>query len=334
MDIEQDSFASLDRWELILLTNYIIRRLFFAVLTFLGITVLVYWMSSLAGSPLDALLADPGMTAEELARREEELGLDQPIFVQYVTWLKELLQGNMGFSYSTYRPVSDMVFERLGATLILTVTAIALSYVVGIPLGMLSALKSGSPLDYACSTMAFVLSGVPGFFLGMVLIYLFAIRFPILPFSGMYSAGGDGGILDLVQHLLLPALAIALPEIGKVLRHVRSNMLEVLNEDYVRTARAKGLTKRVVILRHAFRNTLIPLVTVLSSSIPFMIGGSVVVERLFSWPGLGSLMVNSITSRDYPVIMGISVVIAVVVLVSNLIVDILYAYLDPRITLD
>lgn len=156
------------------MTNYIIRRLFFAILTFLGITILVYWMSSLAGSPLDALLADPGMTAEEVARREQELGLDQPVFVQYVIWLKELLTGNMGFSYSTYRPVSDMVFERIGATLILTVTAIALSYIVGIPLGMFSALRSGSPLDYSFSTMAFVLSGVPGFFLGMVLIYLLA----------------------------------------------------------------------------------------------------------------------------------------------------------------
>ena len=316
------------------MTNYIIRRLFFAILTFLGITILVYWMSSLAGSPLDALLADPGMTAEEVARREQELGLDQPVFVQYVIWLKELLTGNMGFSYSTYRPVSDMVFERIGATLILTVTAIALSYIVGIPLGMFSALRSGSPLDYSFSTMAFVLSGVPGFFLGMVLIYLLAIQWHILPFSGMYSAGGGGDILDLIRHLILPALAIALPEVGKVLRHVRSNMLEVLNEDYVRTSRAKGLSEQVTIIKHAFRNTLIPLVTVLSSSIPFMIGGSVVVERLFSWPGLGSLMINSINAKDYPVIMGISVIIAIVVLLSNLLVDILYAYLDPRITLD
>ena len=316
------------------MTNYIIRRLFFAILTFLGITILVYWMSSLVGSPLDALLADPGMTAEEVARREQELGLDQPVFIQYVVWLKELLTGNMGFSYSTYRPVSDMVSERIGATLILTVTAIALSYVIGIPLGMFSALRSGSHLDYSFSTMAFVLSGIPGFFLGMVLIYLLAIQWQILPFSGMYSASGGGGLLDLIRHLILPALAIALPEVGKVLRHVRSNMLEVLNEDYVRTSRAKGLSEQVTIIKHAFRNTLIPLVTVLSSSIPFMIGGSVVVERLFSWPGLGSLMINSINAKDYPVIMGISVIIAIVVLLSNLLVDILYAYLDPRITLD
>ncbi len=315
------------------MTNYIIRRLFFSVITFLGITVLVYWMSTLApGSPLDALLADPGMTLEEVARREKELGLDQPVYIQYFTWLKELLQGNWGFSYSSYRPVKDVVFERVGATLTLTVTAIFLSYLVGIPLGLASALKPYSTMDYVNSAGAFIVSGIPGFFMGMILVYVFAIRLKWFPFSGMHSAGGSG-VMDLLAHLILPAFAIAFPEIGKVVRHVRSNMLEVLQEDYTRTARAKGVREIMVIMKHAFRNTLIPLVTVLSGSIPFMIGGSVVVEKLFSWPGLGSLMVNSITSRDYPVIMGISVIIAIVVLLTNLLVDILYAYLDPRITL-
>lgn len=312
--------------------NYIIRRLFFTVFTFLGITILVYWVSSLAGSPLDALLADPGMTVAEVERRKAELGLDQPIYIQYFTWLKELLHGNWGYSYVSYRAVSDVVFERVGATLLLTISAIALSYLIGIPLGLISSLRPYSGMDYVNSTAAFVFSGVPGFFLGMVLVYVFAIKLKLLPFSGMYSANG-GGLGDLLLHLLLPALAIALPEVGKVMRHVRSNMLEVLQDDYTRTARAKGLAEKAVIIKHAFRNTLIPLVTVLSGSIPFMVGGSVVIEKMFSWPGLGSLMVNSITSRDYPVIMGISVIIALVVLISNLLVDILYAYLDPRITL-
>lgn len=315
------------------MTNYIIRRTALAVITFFGITILVYFMSTLApGSPLDALLADPGMTKEEIARRSAELGLDQPVYIQYLSWLKEFLHGNMGFSYTSYRPVSDMITERIGATLSLTVTAILLSYLVGIPLGLISALKPYSLRDYSVSTAAFVMTGVPGFFLGMILIYIFAVKLKLLPFGGMYDSSGSHSIGVVIRHLILPAAAIAIPEIGKVMRHVRSNMLEAMNEDYVRTARAKGVRESAVVIVHAFRNTLIPIVTVLSGSIPFMIGGSVVVEKVFGWPGLGTLMINSITSRDYPVIMGISVVIAIVVLVTNLLVDILYAYLDPRIT--
>ena len=182
------------------------------------------------------------------------------------------------------------------------------------------------------STTAFVMTGVPGFFLGMILIFIFSVKLKILPFGGMYDASGSTDLLIIIRHLILPALAIAIPEIGKVMRHVRSNMLEVLNEDYVKTARAKGVREWVVIIFHAFRNTLIPIVTIFSGSIPFMIGGSVVIERVFGWPGLGTLMINSITSRDYPIIMGISVIVSIVVLVTNLLVDILYAYLDPRIT--
>lgn len=315
------------------MTNYIIRRTALAIITFFGITLLVYFMSTLApGSPLDALLADPGMTKAEVARRSAELGLDKPVYIQYLNWLQELLHGNMGYSYTSYRPVADVVTERIAATLTLTVSAIILSYIVGVPLGIVSALKPYSILDYSMSTTAFVMTGVPGFFLGMILIFIFSVKLKILPFGGMYDASGSTDLLIIIRHLILPALAIAIPEIGKVMRHVRSNMLEVLNEDYVKTARAKGVREWVVIIFHAFRNTLIPIVTIFSGSIPFMIGGSVVIERVFGWPGLGTLMINSITSRDYPIIMGISVIVSIVVLVTNLLVDILYAYLDPRIT--
>lgn len=315
------------------MANYIIRRIALVIITFFGITMLVYFMSTLApGSPLDALLADPGMTKEEVARRSAELGLDKPVYVQYFKWLKELLHGNMGYSYTSYRPVVDVVTERIGATLILTASAIILSYIIGVPLGIASALKPYSILDYSMSTVAFVMTGIPGFFLGMILIFIFSVKLKILPFGGMYGTSGSRDLLVIIRHLILPAFAIAIPEIGKVMRHVRSNMLEVLNEDYVKTARAKGVKEWGVIVVHAFRNTLIPIITIFSGSIPFMIGGSVVIERVFGWPGLGTLMINSITSRDYPIIMGISVIVAIVVLVTNLLVDILYAYLDPRIT--
>jgi peptide/nickel transport system permease protein len=281
---------------------------------------------------MDALLADPGMTIAEIERRKEQIGLNQPIFVQYLVWLKELLQGNLGFSYSTYRPVADMIFERMGATLLLTVSAVLLSYIIGVPLGIMSSLKPYSIRDYTSSTLAFVASGFPGFFLGMMLVFFFSIKLKWLPMGGMYGSDGTRSIFAVVRHLTLPSLSIAIPEIGKVLRHVRNTMLEVLQEDYVRTAKAKGVSPSGVVVVHAFRNSLIPVVTVFSGSIPFMFGGAVVMERVFSWPGLGTLMINSITSRDYPVIMGISVIIAIVVLLANLLADLLYGLLDPRIS--
>ena len=313
------------------MTKYIIKRILIAIPVLLGITVIDYAIMCMAGSPLE-MLQGPRVSEAAVQAKAIALGLDKPFYVQYFVWLGQLLHGNMGFSYTSYRPVSDMITERIGATLSLTVTAILLSYLVGIPLGLISALKPYSLRDYSVSTAAFVMTGVPGFFLGMILIYIFAVKLKLLPFGGMYDSSGSHSIGVVIRHLILPAAAIAIPEIGKVMRHVRSNMLEVMNEDYVRTARAKGVRERAVVIVHAFRNTLIPIVTVLSGSIPFMIGGSVVVEKVFGWPGLGTLMINSITSRDYPVIMGISVVIAIVVLVTNLLVDILYAYLDPRIT--
>ena len=315
--------------------NYIIRRLIYAVITFFGITVLVFTMANLApGSPLDGLMADPGMTEAELERRAAQLGLDKPVIVQYFSWCKELCKGNMGYSYTKFRPVKDMIFERLGPTLMLTCSAILASYVFGVPLGVVCSVKHYSFSDYIVSTLAFIATGLPGFFLGMLLIYWFSIKLGWLPMNGMFGADGSRSVFTVIQHLVLPSMAIALPEIGKVMRHVRSNLLETMQNDYIRTERAKGLREWKVIMAHGFRNTLIPIVTIFSGSIPFLFGGSVVVESVFSWPGLGTLMVTAINNRDYPVIMGASVVTAVVVLVAYLLVDLLYGLIDPRIVYD
>ncbi len=312
--------------------KFIMRRLLLSVITFFGITIFVFAISNLApGSPLDALLAEPGMTEAEAARRAATLGLDKPVYIQYFTWLFALLKGDMGFSFRTFQKVTTMLAERIGPTLLLTGTAILISYIIAIPLGIISSLKPYSLKDYSATALAFLTAASPSFFLGMLFIFIFTVKLGWLPMGGMYDSGGTENILSMLRHLVMPAIVLALPQVGSSMRYVRSSMLEVLSEDYVRTAKAKGLLNMRVVCIHAFRNALIPVVTNFGTSLPFLIGGAVVTEQVFSWPGLGMLMVSSIGARDYPVIMGITVVVAVFVLLGNVLIDLLYGILDPRI---
>jgi peptide/nickel transport system permease protein len=294
--------------------------------------LLAYLISAMApGSPLDALLADPNINPAEIERRRIELGLDNPVIIQYFTWLKEFFQGNLGFSFKTQRAVSDMILERLGPTAILAGCSIALSLLVSIPLGILAASKPYSKRDYVFSSLSFLMAATPNFFSGLVLIYIFAAVLRILPTGGMYDSSGSRNFAILARHLVLPTLVLSFQQIGSWIRYMRGSMLEVLQEDYIRTARAKGLQRRVVILKHGLKNALIPVVTVVGMSIPSLVGGAVVTEQIFGWPGIGSLMVQSIAARDYPVIMGITVLVAFVVLLANLLTDLVYGVLDPRI---
>ncbi len=312
--------------------KYILKRFLIAIPTFFGITVLVYFISSMApGSPIEMMLSDPLITAEEVERMRHQMGLDQPVIIQYFWWLAELLKGNLGTSYRTSQPVLAMILERLGPTLLLTLSATVFSVLVAIPLGIMSAYKPYSGWDYISSGLSFVGSSTPNFFAGLILIYVFAVNLKVLPLGGMYESSGNKTFSSLLVHLIMPMLVLSIQQIGSILRQTRGSMMEVLQEDYVRTARAKGLNERTVIVKHALRNALIPVVTVLSSMIPFVIGGAVVTEQIFGWPGLGSLMVQSINSRDYPAIMGITVFIAFVVLVGNILTDIVYGMLDPKV---
>lgn len=312
--------------------KYVVRRLLLSIITFFGITIVVFMLSSLAtGSPLDALMADPGMTAEEAQRRAEQLGINRPLYIQYFSWLAALLRGDMGYSFRTFQKVSTMIGERIGPSLLLTVSAIVIAYSIALPLGVLSATKPYSVRDYLSTGFAFLAAATPSFFVGILLILIFTVKLNLLPMGGMYDSGGPHSVLSLARHLILPAIVLAFQQIGSTMRYVRGSMLEVLDEDYVRTARAKGLKERAVIVAHAFRNALIPVVTNFGLSIPFLVGGAVVTEQVFSWPGLGNLMVISISYRDYPVIMGITVVISIAVLLGNIAVDLIYGLLDPRI---
>lgn len=314
-------------------TKYIIKRLLFAVPTFLGITVLCYLMLSLApGTPLDAMLADPGITPAELERKRVALGLDQPVAVQYLNWLKLLLRGDFGYSYSTQRPVAAMILERLPATAALSGAALVFSLLVALPLGILAASKPNSKRDYLSGGVSLLMMATPNFFVGLVFIYLFAIVFQVLPSGGMYSSASVKTTGDLLVHMIMPCLVLSFQQIGGWVRHMRSSMLEVMQEDYIRTARSKGLKKWAVIYGHGLKNALIPVVTQVGMSIPSLVGGAVITEQVFGWPGIGSLMVTAINGRDYPVIMGVTVMIAIAVLLANLLTDVAYSLLDPRIS--
>lgn len=315
------------------MVKYIIKRLLIALVTFFGITVLVYVLASLApGSPVEMILAGTNnLTENDVARLEAQMGLDQPIYVQYFIWLKNVLAGNLGTSYRTMRPVAEMVAERIAPTLMLTVAALVLAILVAVPLGILSAHKPYSIWDYASSVFAFIGAATPNFFAAMILIFIFSIRLGILPTSGMYDAGSTPTLSMLLQHMILPVVTLMLQYVGIYTRHMRSSMMEVLNDDYIRTARAKGLREKSVISKHALKNALIPLVTQIGLSLPALIGGAIITEQVFSWPGMGTLMVQSINYRDYPTIMGITVLIAGFVLIGNIVIDLFYGVLDPRV---
>lgn len=312
--------------------RYILKRLLYAIPVFLGITFVIYTLINLAPSgPLSVLAASGEMSLSDLEALKISMGLDKPIVIRYFIWLGDLLHGDFGISYRTSQEVSLMISQRIMPSLMLTGTGILAAMLVGVPLGIISAYKPNSVWDHISTFISFIGASVPNFFLSLLLIYVLAVKLKWFPTSGMQSSGMSGNLLDLLHHLALPAFVCGIQPIGNYIKQTRSSVLEVLNEEYIKTARSKGLTNVVIVLKHAFRNALIPIVTTISLSIPFLIGGAVVTEQIFAWPGIGSLMITAITSRDYPVIMGVAVLICGVVLVANLILDLIYAALDPRI---
>ncbi|OAB40217.1 ABC transporter permease [Paenibacillus antarcticus] len=311
--------------------NYVIRRIFIAIPVLIGVTIINFIIMSMApGSPVDMLIS-PQIPAEALAAKRIELGLDAPAYVQYLSWFKHLLQGDLGYSMITYEPVLNMILSRMGPTLLLMGVSLIIGVAIAVPLGILSARKQYSKLDYAAVTGSFLGISVPNFFLGLGLIYVFSIWLKILPSSGMTTLGSEGGFGDILLHLIMPVIVLTANVAGRNIRYVRSSMLEILEQDYLRTARAKGLKETLVINRHAVRNALIPIITVLGMEIPILFGGAVVIEQIFSWPGIGQLTMSSIMSRDYSTIMGLNLTAAVIVIVANLLTDITYALVDPRI---
>ena len=316
--------------------SYLLRRLTLFIPMLFGITIITFLVANLApGDPISALISpEDQLREEDLERMRKALGLDKPIPVRYVIWVKELVTGNFGFSYFTKQPVMDRVGPRLLPTIELTGIALVLSLLTGVVFGVISALRQYSFWDYALSVLSLIGLSIPTFFFGLVALLLFGLIWPILPVYGM-SSGEEttllGKIIDNLRHIILPALILSIDLVATNTRYARTAMLEVLGADYVRTARSKGLSDWVVFGRHGLRNALLPIITITSLRLPLLLGGAIVIEIVFSWPGLGQLSVDAIHQRDYPVLMALTLFLSTMVLASNLVADILYAYADPRI---
>ena len=311
--------------------GYALRRLALTVPVLLGITVIVFLVISLIpGDPATALLGSFA-TPENVERINRELGLDRPLPIQYVTWLSGVLEGDLGRSYSLNRPVLDEVLERFGPTLILAAAALFLCTVLGLLAGIVSAVRQYGWADKLITLAVLVGISTPSFFLGIMLILWFSVGLGWFPTGGMQSLFGDGGLVDLLWHLTLPATALAVVATGVVARLTRSNMLEVLRQDYVRTARAKGLREGRVIFRHAFLNALVNIVPIIGIQAGFVLGGAVYIETVFQWPGIGRMLVTAISTRDILLVQGGVLVVAASFVLINLVTDLIQVALDPRL---
>jgi peptide/nickel transport system permease protein len=312
-------------------SRYALKRLLTVVPMLVGVSLLLFGVMNLLPGGPEALYAGENLDPAAIAYVRRNLGLDEPLPVQYVRWVGSALRGDLGRSFRDGQPVLDHIVTRLPATLQLSVLALALALTVAIPAGVLAAYHPHSWLDRLLTPASFVGLSFPSFWLGIMLILLFSGMLGWLPGSGMVSYGRESDVLSRLQHAVLPTLTLAAIQVAAFMRYTRAAMLEVLTEDYVWTAHAKGLAPRRVLLKHALRNAMIPVVTLAGLSLPALVGGSVIVETVFAWPGLGRLAVDSVFKRDYPVIMGIQMIIATVIVLANLMTDLLYSILDPRV---
>ncbi len=311
------------------MTTYIIKRLFLLVPVLLGVSLTTFLLLRLTpGDPATSILGVQA-TPVEVARIRKALGLDKPWYVQYGIWLGNIFQGDLGVSYQSKKPVAELVRQRFPATLELTVAALLFSTLLAIPIGILTAIKRNTAADHAFTSFGLFGISMPDFWFAILLILVFSLYLGWFPASG--RSPWAAGIGKYFKHLVLPALALGLFNIGALMRFTRSSMLEVIGQDYIRTARAKGLSENRVVLHHALRNALIPTITVLGLQIGYALGGSVIIEQVFAWPGIGWLALTAINQRDYPVVMAVVLINALVFVLSNLIVDVLYTWVNPRI---
>lgn len=318
------------------MATYITRRVLGLLPVLLAISLMVFLMLHLApGDPVLTILGASERTnldPEVVAQVRREFGLDQPLYTQYFMFVSKALRGNLGRSFQTRQDVLEMVASRLPATLQLTFAAMTISLLISIPLSVLSAMNQNSLLDNASMIFAAFGISIPRFWFGLILILFFGVRLRVLPTTGIGHI--EDGLLDVIRHLILPAVSLGLSMLALVTRMTRSSMLEVVRQDYIRTARAKGLSQRIITYKHALKNALIPVVTVVGIQFGGLLGGAVVTETIFSWPGVGRLAVNSILRRDFPMVQGTTLVLCFTFVVVNLLVDILYTFLDPRIRYD
>ena len=316
--------------------KYVLRRLAGAIPLVLGIATIIFFLINLApGSPVD-LIIGPGVNQEFRAQMIRNFGLDQPLPVRYMKWLGAMFTGDFGYSFSYSKPVLAVLFDFLPNTILLSVAALGLAFFFGIVLGTIQAVRQYSALDSSLSVVLLFFYSMPSFWLALMLILTMSLMLGWFPVSG--PTGNEyeflslsGRILDRARHLALPTLSLALVLTAGIARYMRGSMLEVVRQDYIRTAHAKGLPERVVVFKHALRNALIPIITLVGLYLPFLFSGTVFIETIFAWPGMGRTIVNAIFQRDYPLVMAGSFFFATMVVLANLVADVLYAVIDPRI---
>jgi peptide/nickel transport system permease protein len=322
--------------------TYALRRILQTIPILFIISVLLFFMvRSAPGGPLSAARRNPNISLEQIEALEEKLGLNDPLPVQYWRWLSGMLKGDLGDSIKFHRPVSEMIGERIPNTLLLVGVSFLITLLVAIPIGILSARKPYSVFDYAATTITFMGQSLPVYWLGLGLIIIFYVTLknpltgePLFPGGGLNSVNKEGDIPDMLWHLVLPVVALSLGWIAWYSRFLRSSMLDVMHEDYVRTARAKGVREGIVYYKHALRNAILPLATLIALDLPSLFAGALFVETIFSWPGIGRLFWDAARGRDYPVLLGVVMIDAVLIITCNILADLAYGWLDPRVKYD
>lgn len=320
---------------------FIARRLAHSVAVLSVVVVMVFLLTTAAGDPLARLRQNPNVRPADIARLEARMGLDRPLHVQFGFWLRDTVtqDGEWAISFSRKEPVFPLIWSRFQNTLVLVVSAVAVALFIALPLGIFSALRQYSRFDYAVTTLSFFGFSMPIFWFGLILqlvLGLYLMRWlglsePLFYTASMYSAGKEADIINRLRHLVLPVMTLSLASIAGWSRYQRSAMLDVVHADYLRTARAKGLSERSVIAKHALKNALIPVVTVVAIDLAYLLGGAVVTETIFAWPGMWRLFYDALNARDYPLVMGLVLFTSFIIVVFNLIADVIYAFLDPRI---
>ncbi len=317
--------------------TFLIRRALLMIPVVLGISIIIFALIHLApGDPFTHMIeADPNVTTEDYENLLRSVGYYDPLPLKYVKWVGQLLRGNIGHSISYREPVADLIGRRLSNTLLLAIPALCLSTIIAVPLGVISATRQYSIFDYIVTIIAFIGISIPAFFFALLLVKYIAFDLKLFPISGLSTIkSGFTGIrlvFDKLHHMALPITVLTFVQVAGRMRYTRSAMLEVVRQDYIRTARAKGLSERTVIYKHALRNALIPIVTILSVSLGRLLSGAVLTENVFNWPGMGTMVYKAIANRDYPVVMAGTMVLALTMLLANILADILYAFVDPRI---
>lgn len=312
--------------------RYVVRRIIQALPLLLAISAIAFTILKLTpGGPLAAYEGDPNFTDADRERLEQAFGLDRPIPIQYVTWLARFVTGDWGYSFSSHQPVLALIGERLPNTIYLMGTVFVTVLLLAVPIGVLAAVKQYSWFDHLVTGATFAFLSTPTFWLGLLLIIVFGLQLRLLPLGGIDTPGQPFDLVDRLRHLVLPAATITLVQLGSHVRYLRAAMLETIGQDYMRTARGKGIGERDIVLRHGLKNAAIPFVTVVALDVPELFVGALVTEQIFGWPGMGRLFWDAATRSDYPILMGVVTVASAIVILANLMADVVYGYLDPRI---